>query len=284
MKRVNTLVLLVSLLCAFLLSSCIETRQYTNDLGMTFKLIGIAPMEFMIGSPPEEHGRTDNEYKHKVRLTKNYYIQTTEVTQNQWEQVMGENPSFHTECGEDCPVEMVTWYEAVDFCNRLSDREGLTPAYSISGDEVTWNPSANGYRLPTEAEWEHATTGVLRAGITIDPDLCAVDPNLDPIAWYCGNAGGTTHPVASKAETGISGKGHDTLGNVSEWCWDWYSQYDVDDPDIPIIDPMGPSDGESKVIRGGSAYDLPRACRPAKRQMANPSRGSLIGLRPARYE
>lgn len=287
MNRLYAFVLSCGLLFIFLLSSCLETRQYTNDLDMTFKLIGIAPMEFMIGSPSSEPGRHTNELRHKVRLTRNYYIQTTEVTQRQWEQVMGDNPSFHTECGEDCPVEGITWYEAAEFCNRLSDREGLTPAYSISGDEVTWDQSANGYRLPTEAEWEHASILVLDAGITVDPNRCDVDPNLDPIAWYCGNAGGTTHPVARKDNTGIAGKGYDTLGNVWEWCWDWYAQYSVDDPNTAITDPMGPASPSStriKVIRGGGAYDLPRACRPAKRQVQDPSRRALTGLRPARYE
>jgi formylglycine-generating enzyme required for sulfatase activity len=285
--------LLVGFLCTLFLSSCLTTRQYTNDLDMTFKLVGLAPMTFTVGSDSiyEEPGHQDREFpRHQVRLTRNYYIQITEVTQRQWEQVMENNPSFHTECGGDCPVENITWYEAVDFCNRLSEREGLTPAYSITGDEVIWDLSANGYRLPTEAEWEHAAIRNLNDRITVDPSSCDIDPYLDRVAWYCGNAGGTTHPVASKDDTGFGGVMYDTLGNVWEWCWDEFEySYVVDDPDTPIIDPIGPSGTVSrgslqKVIRGGSAYEQVRNCRPAKRHDQDPARRALTGLRPARFE
>lgn len=293
MKRHQLLALSFGLLGGLLLASCLTTREYTNDLGMTFKLVGVAPMTFMVGSnsSSEEPGAHDNEFpRHQVRLTRNYFIQTTEVTQSQWHQVMGNNPSFHSECGDNCPVEQITWYEAVDFCNRLSERESLTPAYTISGEEVIWDLSANGYRLPTEAEWEHAAIRALADHITVEPNSCELDPYLDRVAWYCGNARGTTHPVATKDDTGFGGVMYDTLGNVWEWCWDEYAyQYGIDDPDTPVVDPIGPTGAESrgsdtKMIRGGGAYDYVRACRPAKRHNQAPTRRSLTGLRPARFQ
>jgi formylglycine-generating enzyme required for sulfatase activity len=291
--------LVVFLTLTFFVYSCnyVETLPptYTNELGMTFRAV-LMPVQFMMGSPDSEAIRDlrADEQRHKVELTRGIYVQTTEVTQSQWESIMGSNPSFNTSCGGDCPVDRVTWYEAVDFCNRLSEREGLTPAYTIVGEEVTWDRAAEGYRLPTEAEWEY----VARAGIdnralpngdiTVDLNSCEVDPNLDAIAWYCGNAGGSTHPVGLKSPNSSGFGMYDMHGNVWEWCWDWYFNiYEFDDPWIAVTDPTGPATSSSsyptKVTRGGGISEKVHSCRSASRNSQRPNDRRETGLRVVRY-
>jgi formylglycine-generating enzyme required for sulfatase activity len=146
-----------------------------------------------------------------------------EVTQTEYEAVMGNNPSNFKDGA--LPVETVSWLDAVEFCNRLSRAANLTPAYAISGANVTWNRNANGYRLPTEAEWEYA------AGEWID-------------GWLGGNSDRMPHPVGQLAPNryGL----HDMVGNVREWCWDWYGSYGRD----PQSNPRGPESGTTRVRRG----------------------------------
>ncbi|MFP4309678.1 MAG: SUMF1/EgtB/PvdO family nonheme iron enzyme, partial [Desulfococcaceae bacterium] len=183
--------------------------------------------EFTMGSPEDEPGRYDDERQHLVRLTKDFWMQTTEVTQGQWEAVMGENPSNFQNCGAECPVERVSWNDAKEFIDRLNELD-----------------SKNRYRLPTEAEWEYSAragteTALYNGPIEILGDRNA--PALDPIAWYGGNSGveyeggwdssgwpekqyghqrAGTHPVGLKEPNpwGL----HDMIGNVWEWCSDWY--------------------------------------------------------------
>jgi formylglycine-generating enzyme required for sulfatase activity len=274
------------------LLSCADVElppaTYTNDLGMTFNVVFTLGAQFMMGSPGDEPGRDVREQRHKVELTESIYVQTTEVTQQQWEQLMGDDPSYHPDCGDDCPVESITWYQAVEFCNQLSEREGLTPVYTIVGTDVSWDRSADGYRLPTEAEWEYAaraasSTGLPGGEITVDPDRCDVDPILDDVGWYCGNSGGSTQPVAQKSANSL--RLYDTHGNVWEWCWDWYAPYEFDDPSEAVIDPTGPEDGSfmgCKVIRSGSADETPAYCRFATRSFQDPSAAALTGLRVVR--
>jgi formylglycine-generating enzyme required for sulfatase activity len=105
---------------------------------------------FTMGSPTSEVGRDDNETQHSVTISKAFYMGRYEVTQKEWVAIMGSNPSYFT--GDNLPVETVTWYDVVEYCNKLSEKEALTPVYTISGTNVTWNTGANGYRLPTEVE------------------------------------------------------------------------------------------------------------------------------------
>ncbi|HOW73350.1 MAG TPA: formylglycine-generating enzyme family protein [Phycisphaerae bacterium] len=289
MRRYYLSVLLILMGLSFVvtLSSCndlgnLPPATYSTDLGMNYVIV-LAPTRFTMGSPEGERGRSGNELQHEVELTRPFYIQTTEVTQSQFQEVMGSNPSFYQDCGTDCPAENVTWYQAVEFCNQLSDREGLPHAYTIAGTEVTWNQSANGYRLPTEAEWEYVarnatTDSALPTGnlLAEEVDSCVMDTNLDPIAWYCGNSSGITHRVAQKTDTypGV----FDMHGNVWEWCWDWYGQYTAD----TAVDPTGPDTGTRKVLRGGSAYESPRGCRSANRTNKDPDTGGLVGFRTVR--
>ena len=172
---------------------------------------------------------------------------------------MGNNPSRFK--GDNLPVERVSWYDAVEFCNRLSRKEGLTPEYTISGKDVTWNRSADGYRLPTEVEWEYAARGGNKSrGYRFSG---SDDPK--EVAWYSANSGEKTHPVGQKKpnELGI----YDMSGNVWEWVWDWYGSYSS----TSQTDPRGPYSGSYRVLRGGSWNLYAGSFRSADRFSGGPS-------------
>jgi formylglycine-generating enzyme len=227
---------------------------------------------FTMGSPVSDKDRYNNEKQHTVRITRDFYISKYEVTQAEWKAVMGKNPSSFA--GDNLPVEYVSWYEAVEYCNRRSERDGVTPAYTISGNTVTWNKNANGYRLPTEAEWEYAARGGHKAdGYTV----YAGSDRIENVAWYSDNSGGKTNPVGRKQanELGI----YDMSGNVYEWCWDWYGDY----PAGSVTDPSGPSSSSERVLRGGSWTISAKNCRSANRSHSPPSRGGyFLGFRLVR--
>jgi formylglycine-generating enzyme required for sulfatase activity len=169
-----------------------------------------------------------------------FYIDDFVVTQADWFSVMDYNPSYFE--NDDLPVECVGWYEAVLFCNKKSEKDGLLPCYTIKGKHVECDFSANGYRLPTEAEWEFAAIG----GKKSKGYKYAGSDDLDEVAWYAKNAGKTTHPRGQKLpnELGL----YDMCGNVFEWCWDWWDKFDCDYYDNPI----GPISGKMKVVRGNN--------------------------------
>ncbi|MEU6174698.1 SUMF1/EgtB/PvdO family nonheme iron enzyme [Streptantibioticus parmotrematis] len=186
-----------------------------------------------------------------------FAISAFPVTQSSYAQVTGERPSSHQ--GDGLPVEGVSWWDAVHYCNALSQREGLAPAYHLHAATETaeWDTSADGYRLPTEAEWEHAC----RAGST-GPRY----GGLDEVAWYDGNSGGRVHPVGLKRANawGL----HDMLGNVWDWCWDVY--------DAEVY-------GAYRVLRGGGWADEHWSCRASVRRRSHPTfRIDDVGFRVAR--
>ena len=235
--------------------------------------------EFVMGSPPGELGRFDDETQHRVRLTRSFWMGTTEVTQGEWAALMGNNPSWFANCGDDCPVENVTWFDAVAYANALSRSEGLEECYGANGAFAGLDCA--GYRLPTEAEWEYAaragTQTAFHSG-NITRTVCALDPNLDAAGWYCGNSGDTTHPVAGKQPNawGL----FDVHGNVWEWVQDWYDDYPND---ALTIDPIGPGGGGDRVRRGGSWSGYARFARAAFRDWYGPGlRNVNLGFRLAR--
>ena len=246
-----------------------QRLEASNSIGM--RLIWIAPGSYWRGSPPREDGRRSGERRHRVTLTGGLWLGATAVTQGQYEVVMGSNPSRMP--GTDRPVDSVPWYDWIDFCNRLSALEGLQPAYRIDGVHVVWDRSADGYRLPTEAEWEYAC----RAGTQTRFHAGETVAELETVAWFRFNSGGQTHPVGLKPANawGL----HDMHGNVFEWCWDWYAPY----PDQALVDPAGSVESGRRVLRGGSWRSYPRGCRAAYRLGAVPSqRRHWYGARLAR--
>jgi formylglycine-generating enzyme required for sulfatase activity len=230
-------------------------------------VVWISPGTFTMGSPPDEGWRDpSDEDQHEVILTKGLYIGVTEVTQAQWTSVMGSNPSYFFDC-DDCPVERVSWRDVVEYCNTLSLLDGRQVAYEINGTKVTWLPGTNGYRLPTDAEWEYAC----RAGTStafhngeITNGWCD-DPNLDLIAWYCGVDDPKQTSVVAQKQPNAWGL-YDMTGNVQEWCWDWYQ----DHLSGPVIDPQGPETGYCRVWRGGRWSGTSPYCRSASRTSSRP--------------
>jgi formylglycine-generating enzyme required for sulfatase activity len=234
----------------------------TNSIGMRFVVVDAGL--FTMGSPPSEKFRSDDETRHKVTISKPFYLQATEVTQGQWKEIMGENPAENKLCGMDCPVEKISWDDCHEFVKRLNRRE-----------------ETDKYRLPTEAEWEYACRGgkaVAFATGGITEDGCGRDPSLDQIGWYCGNSlGGRTHSVAQKKCNAFGL--YDMHGNVWEWCQDWYGMY----PTEAVVDPRGARYGPERVIRGGSSMNRSEKCRSAYRFSYNANvRMNNIGFRVAR--
>ena len=223
-------------------------KSWTNSLGMEFAWIPAG--RFVMGSPSEEEDRDLDERQHKVRISEGFWMKAYEVTQGEWEAVMGENPSYFKQCGPRCPVEQVSWEDAQEYIRRLNGR-GSGRGYQ--------------YRLPTEAEWEY----VARAG-SAGPRY----GRLNKVAWHWGNSDQQPHRVGQKRSNawGL----HDMLGNVWEWTADWYGRY----PAGPVTDPRGPGTGSSRVARGGSWYVDARKVRSAYRYNLSPGiRRSTIGFR-----
>jgi sulfatase modifying factor 1 len=227
----------------------VEKEERKEDKGLV-DMVYVEAGTFKRGS---NNGDSDEKPVHMVTIAKDFWIGKYEVTQAEWKDVMGNNPSYSK--GDNLPVEQVSWYDAVEFCNRLSDREGLTRCYSGSGDNLRCDFNANGYRLPTEAEWEFAARG----GNKSRDYKYSGSNNADEVAWYLENSGRKTHPAAQKKsnELGL----YDMSGNVWEYCWDWYRSYGSSQQ----TDSYGPSYSEYRVLRGGSWHYFVRSLRVANR-------------------
>ncbi len=231
-------------------------KQNRTISGLNMKMVYVEPGTFTMGSPGEAD-QDEDETPHKVTISSGYWICIYEVKQREYRAVINENPSSFK--GDNLPVESVNWYDAVNFCEKLNEREAasLPPGYV--------------YRLPTEAEWEYAARGGKKSrGFKYSggDDLAAV-------GWYVGNSGNVTHEPGTKLpnELGI----YDMSGNVAEWCHDWYEKYGS----AGQQDPSGAEENNSyRVIRGGAWDGNPRGCRPADRDFYLPGSPNIdIGFR-----
>jgi formylglycine-generating enzyme required for sulfatase activity len=247
------------------------------------KLVMIAGGSFLMGSPESDRQAWNpSEFPyHRVSISRPFYLGVYEVTQGQYKALIGANPS-HFHGSDDLPVENLSWTEAIAFCNKLSNREGLTPCYRSDGERQS---GGEGYRLPTEAEWEYAC----RAGSTTKFNFGEDWSLLGEFAWYRSNSESKTHPVGQKRPNawGL----YDMNGNALEWCWDWYGHNGY--VRLPPIDPQGPDTTDSssganlygafRVYRGGSWDNGPRNMRSAARGWRPKEQYfDIVGLRVVR--
>ncbi len=227
---------------------------------------GVAGMIYVEGGLFEmgdhfNEGNTNELPVHEVTLN-SFYIGQYEVTQGEYEAVMGSNPANGYGVDDNYPVYYVTWYDAVEYCNALSEQEGLTPCYDLS--DWSCDFSANGYRLPTEAEWEYASRG----GINWEDNYrySGTTDNLGDYAWYVSNSGNQTHAVGTKLPNQLDI--YDMSGNVWEWCNDWYDSDYYESS--PASNPTGPDSGSYRLKRGGDWGNDALYCRVANRSPYNP--------------
>ncbi|MFN5274529.1 MAG: formylglycine-generating enzyme family protein [Planctomycetota bacterium] len=227
-------------------------KEITNSIGM--KLVRIPKGTFMMGSPESDLNRQNNETQHEVTISKDFYLGVHDVTQAQYEKVIGKNPSHFQGAvvsneNADIPVENVSWDDAVEFCKKLSDLPEEKKAGRL-------------YRLPTEAEWEYACRAGSKTAYSFDDE----EGLLPEYGWFKRNSSNRTHTVGL-LESNAWGL-YDMHGNVWEWCSDRYGEY----PKGAVSDPTGPKEGSFRVLRGGSWNDGAARCRSASRIREHASR------------
>jgi formylglycine-generating enzyme required for sulfatase activity len=238
---------------------------------------------FTMGSPSSEVDRNYWEGpQHQVTVS-GFYMGKYEVTQAEYETVMGTNPSYFK--GSNLPVENVSWYDAIAYCNRKSVSDGLTPAYTVNGENVTWNRNAQGgtpgYRLPTEAEWEYACRAGTATPFSTGNIITTEQANYDGSDPYNGNARGAyrERTTASGSFAANQWGLYDMHGNVWEWCWDWYGDYSGEAQN----NPTGAVSGANRVSRGGSWDFNARYLRSAYRdKVPSGVQNYSLGFRLAR--
>ena len=266
MKRIAGCIFFLGLSTAIVITGCQAPDNsppkagdtFTNSLGMKFILIPAGT--FMMGSPPDEPLRKPDEKQHEVTISKPFYMQTTEVTQELWKLIMGHNPAVFKTCGTDCPVSMVSWNEAQEFLKRINKRE-----------------KTDKYRLPTEAEWEYAcragTTTVYNTGNCITTDQANYH-GKHPLPG-CPEGLNRETPLAVGSFPPNAFGLYDMHGNLWEWCQDWYGDY----PSGHVTDPTGPPSGDGRVVRGGSWNHFAANMRSAYRGAEVPDGQHCITVR-----
>jgi len=251
---------LIKILCSFHpnLEICPQTTNiFRNSLGMTFTRIPAG--SFIMGSPEDEPGRENDEIQHKVIITKDYFMQTTVITQGQWMSLMNNNPSIYNSCGNNCPVDNISWYDTQDFIKKLN------------------NLGEGTYRLPTEAEWEYAA----RAG-TQTPFFWG--ECLSDYANYNGNETVSECPKSVFRNTPLPVSSflpnawglYDVHGTIWEWCQDYKADYSKE----TVTDPTGPKSGQIRIHRGGGFVSPEKNCRSAFRPAMEPDfKNNTFGAR-----
>ncbi|KFB70855.1 MAG: Serine/threonine-protein kinase pkn1 [Candidatus Accumulibacter phosphatis] len=233
-------------------------------------MVSIPGGTFLMGSPDDEAGRGNDEGPvHEQRIAA-FECMPHPVTRRLYREWMGKDPGWPEGEADERPVNNVSWYDALAFCNELSKRAGLAPCYRLDApSRAEWDQAANGYRLPTEAEWEYACRAGSRTRYSFGDD----QRQLAEHAWYADNSGNVPHPVGQKEPNrwGL----HDMHGNVWEWCWSDYEPYPSKAGDRPI--------GATRVLRGGSFGNPAVFLRSAYRVRFRPeNRGQGIGFRCVR--
>ena len=311
MKKLLSLLVLLSLVCSLVGCSQPANKQTENRSGTPDEATESISLEvaeqnvtenpekkvpenfvlikggsFQMGSPQSEAWRSADETQHSVTVS-DFYMSKYELTQKEYEEITGNNPSNFK--GDNLPVENISWLDAIAYCNAKSEQDGFTPVYTIDGQTVSWDRSANGYRLPTEAEWEYAC----RAGTTT-PFYIENSPSAEEANYYGhypyeiennyfsqgnlqvqpGEYRQTTVPVDSFSENpyGL----YNMHGNVSEWVWDYYGEYPTEEQS----DPTGPDSGTLRVYRGGGWNDFAKNMRSAYRATLEQEKSSFnLGVR-----
>ena len=244
---------------------------------------------FAMGSPDTEAWRSDDETQHAVTVS-DFYMSVYELTQKEYREITGENPSSFS--GEDLPVENISWLDAIRYCNARSKKENLTPAYTVDGQTVTWDRSTNGYRLPTEAEWEYACRAGTTTPFNTENSISAEEANyyghypyeIEDNYFSQGNL--STKPgeyrqttVAVNSFSPNKWGLYNMHGNVGEWVWDYYGTYSTE----ADTDPAGAESGTLRIYRGGGWNDFAKNMRSAYRATLEQNKGSFnIGIRLVR--
>lgn len=244
----------------------------------------IAPGEYSIGNISNNDVKhNDEEPVHTVILTKHFMICKYETTVSQWLDIMGYLPELAFK-GEMLPITGTDWYEAIEYCNKLSEKHQLQKCYTRNGKVVTWDTSANGFRLPTNAEWEIAcrvgtTTDYYTGNQTVKHNCTPLDISFDKAGWYCGNSNNTLQPVGLKIPN-LYGL-YDMHGNAWEWCWDSYdADYYQQFSNKPAVNPMGPNWNNNKVLRSGSFDNIANYGRSSDRNsVSSNSKYTSTGIR-----
>ncbi len=266
-----------------------DNNEGTSDMNIPENFVLIKGGTFEMGSPEAEAWRSNDETQHSVTVS-DFYMSVYELTQAEYRELIGSNPSNFS--GDDLPVENVSWFDAVRYCNARSEKENLPPVYTIDGQSVKWDRSANGYRLPTEAEWEYACRAGTMTPFNTENSISAEESNyyghypyeIEDNYFSQGNL--STKPgqyrqttVAVNSFSPNKWGLYNMHGNVSEWVWDYYGDYGTD----AQTDPAGAENGTLRVYRGGGWNDFAKNMRSAYRATMEQSKGSFnIGIRLVR--
>ena len=294
-KKIITLIVSVIVIVAVVIGGVVlfspnqSQPTITPTKSQDDELLSISGGTFEMGSPDGEAQRENDELQHEVTID-DFYISPYEVTQKEYQEIMGENPSQFT--GDNLPVENVTWYDALNYCNALSLQEGLEPVYTIDEENVTWDRSKNGYRLPSEAEWEYACRATTSTPFNTENSISDQQANYyghypylieenyfsqDNLETQPGEYRETTIDVGSFEPN--KWDLYDMHGNVGEWCYDYYGEYDLNSTNNPI----GVTSSNTKVYRGGGWNDYAKHLRSSYRASLEPTQAmSNIGFRIVR--